>query len=290
MIKKIVLMTLLVLFISGCGMALDIEEKEEATGTSDTTATSTIKNNEAEVQLPVETEDSSSHIFSNEYRTILMENVESSDILLHEKIAFTQIKFSVRDNTSLSAGKDIYSIAYLSSAEPEVIYDAYREYIDKVTDEFANEYSLDIEGTVKGLPISVSVELNQLIDIKGYPVRITISEDPAKFQDENRYFNEYPDLVEFYQLKKDALFHSESTYLESYLDGTKTYLTSFATSAGNDDFTKFYTDNYSQNINFAIEEDEYQKKITWSDSGFDHKILFQKSNNGASVYVETSLP
>lgn len=285
-IKKILLLVSITLLITGCGVALD-EDKDNNNDMNQ----SNDESREGEVQLPMEEEDSS-NVFLNEYTTILMENVESSDILFHEKIAFTTIEFSVRDSLSYSAGKDIYNISYLSSAKPEDTYDAYMDYIDTVTEEFANEYNRNIEGTVNQLPISVSLVSDSSEDREGYPVLIRISEDPSKFQEENRYFNDYPDLVELYKidLENNQIYHTERSYTEAYLDGIKTYRISFLTTASSEDFTTFYTENYGEKQDFKSEEDEYQKQFSWSDSGFEHKIVLQKSNNMVGLQVTTPLP
>lgn len=281
MIKKFLILIIIVSLLSACATSLNPDKNALDNNDED--------KKEAEVQLPVY--DTSPANFTNEYKTILMENLEESEVLLYEKLAFTWIEFSVRNKTSFSAGKDIFSFAYLSKAEPKDIYNAYLAYIDNVAEEWQSEYSLDIKGTVKGLPISVSVELSGLIDLEGYPVRITISEDPEKFEEENRYFHEYPDLVELYKVDKDSsIHHKEDSYLESYLDGLKTYKFVFKTKANEDDFTSYYTENYSDKVNFEFKEDEYQLELSWSDSGFEHKILFQKSNNQVALYVVGPLP
>lgn len=285
MIKKILSAILVFLFISGCGIALD---KDNNNGIDQSNG----QNNEGEVQSPIDKKNQSTDISLNKFQTTLMEDVESSDILLYEKTAFIQIEFSVRDSDAYSAGKNIYNISYLSSAEPKDIYAAYIDYIDIAEEEFASDYSLDIKGTVNELPISVSVELSGMIDIEGCPVRITIEDPsvPSENQEENRYFGEYPDLVELYKLKKGKLYHSFRKYTESYLDEIKTYHIAFATTANEEDFTSYYTDNYALKSGFKSEVDEYQKHFLWTDSGFEHKIVLQKSNNMVSVYVKTSLP
>lgn len=273
MMKKTLLSVFVVMLMFGCGTATDKDN-----GDSD-------QNKEGEVRVPKDK-------FTNDYSTTLLEDVEASDIFFHEKIAFTSIEFSVRDSLSYSAGKDIYVIYYVSSAEPEDTVEAYIDYLDVVTDEFSNEYALDVEGTVNELPVYVQANLDYDKVLGGYIVYIRISEKPAKFQEDNRYFNEYPDLVDFYESTLEGLFHREITYTESYTDNVKTYYITFLSTANEDDFTTFYTDNYSQKPDFEIEEDNNQRIFNWSDTGYEHIVRYTKSNDthGVGVIVKTLLP
>lgn len=280
------------LLVSGCGTALNENgnKEEQVSVNKESNETSEDESYETEVQTPIDEDSESTGTFSNEYKTKLMEDVESSDILFHEKIAFLEIEFSVRDNIDHSAGKDIYNISYLTSAEPEETKAAYDDYLDTITDEWASEYSLDLEGFVNELPISVSIMQDPLMDMEGYPVRITISEKPENFQDENRYFNDYANSVELYKSEDDILFYRAKSYAESYRDGIKTYHIDFATTADEDDFGTFYTENYNHKANFNSEENEYENDYSWSDSEFEHLVRFSKLNQGASVYVTAPLP
>lgn len=294
MSKKFLVLVFLILLLSSCGSptsetSLEADQAKE----QDKQEVQPVKdqeNKKEEAELSTQEESLSSNLPAEKDKTILMEEVESSHIFLYEKTAFLRIEFSVRDSTSLSSGKDIYSLSYLSSAEPRDIYEAYADYLDIVTEEWESDYSLDLKGEVKGLPISVSVEKSGLIDREGYPVRITISEEPEKFGDTNRYFDQYPNLVELYKFKEDKLYYTEEAYIESYSDGIKSYVISFVTEAEDDDFTEFYTENYGQKTDFQMEEDEYQKQFSWTDSGFEHIITFSKANDGARLEVITPLP
>ena len=272
-IKALLLVIVVSVLVVGCGTKLDQESSD------------TDQNNEGEVQLPVESETPPSG-FTNEYKTILMENVAASDILFFEKIAFTAIEFNVRNSLSYAAGKDFYNISFISSADPEDVYDAYVDYYDEVTEEYANEYQRTLEGTVNELPIVVNSMFKFSEKQGGYPVLLRISEKPSEFQDENPYYNEYPELVELYKINNQPNYH----YLERYDEGFKQYYITFLTAADTDDFVAFYTDNYSQKTNFLFEEDEYQKRFSWTDSGYEHKVLLQLSNSMVGIYVETKLP
>ncbi len=272
-IKALILVIVVSFLIVGCGIELDKNHSD------------TNQNNEGEVQLPSDSEIPSG-AFTNEYTTILIENVASSNILLFEKIAFTAIEFNVRDSISYSVGKDFYRIAFLSSADPEDTYDAYVDYLDEVTDQHANEYQRTIEGSVNGLPIAVDTVLAFSENLGGYPVSVRISENPSEFQDENPYYKEYPALVELYNIKNQPHYY----YLERYVEEFKQYYITFLTASSTDDFVAFYTENYSQKTNFFFEEDEYQKRFSWTDSGYEHKVLLQISNNMVGIYVEATLP
>lgn len=275
MIKKLMSFIFVLLLISGCGMALDNNDADPKDN----------ENKEGEVQLPNDSENPSD-AFSNEYKTILMENVDSSDILLFEKFAFTSLEFNVRDKLSYVVGKEYYRIGFLSNAEPEDIYDAYIAYLDEVSEEHANEYKRSIEGTIDNRPIAVDVVLSKNENRGGYVVTIRISEEASKFQDENPYFNEYPDLVDLYEVNNEPHYYYKERYDENY----KEYFITYSTSASVDDFVDYFNDNYSQKSNFELEEDEFQKRFSWIDSGFEHKVNFQISNNMVGVYVKTTLP
>ncbi|SHF15742.1 hypothetical protein [Alkalibacter saccharofermentans] len=275
--KALMLVIIVSFLIVGCGMGLDENNSDPNQNNN--------QNSEGEVQLPGDAENKYG-AFTNEYKTILMENVASSDILFYEKIAFTSIEFNVRDSISYSVGKDFYRIEFLSSADPEDTHDAYVDYIDEVTDQFSNEYNRTIEGNVNGLPIAVDIVLTFNENRGGYPVSVRISENPAEFQEENPYYNEYPGLVELYNMNNQPHYY----YMERYDEGFKEYYITFQSAGGTDDFAAFYTENYSQKTNFSFEEDDYQKRFSWTDSGFEHKVILQISNNMVGVYVKTTLP
>lgn len=150
---------------------------------------------------------------------------------------------------------------------------------------------MDLEGLIDNLPISISIMQNESMEKDQYPVRITLSEDPKNFADDNRYFDGYPNLVELYKLSKEVgIHHTENSYTESYTENTKTYRIVFLTFANEEDFSKFYTESYENKNNFKSEEDEYQKFFSWSDGDYDHKVVFQKSNNLVAVEVQAPLP
>lgn len=117
MIKKTLTLGIALLLIAGCAMSLD---KEGQSSNQDKEL--------GEVQTPIDHDKAETDVFRNTYTTILMENLESTGILLHEKTTFTNIEFSVRNNLNYSAGKDIYSFSFLTSSKPEDTFEAYKAY------------------------------------------------------------------------------------------------------------------------------------------------------------------
>lgn len=260
--RKNILILIIILFITGCSCSKKISNGNKKTDSA---------------QL------------SNNYNTKLLKDIEKSDILFYKKSEFLEISFSVRDSLSYTAGKDIYNISYLSNAEPNDIYNAHLKYIDNVIEKWTDDYSLNINGTVNNLPISVSIEKKQLANIKGYPVRITISEKPEKFENDNRYFFDYPNEVELYKSKKSSIHHTSIDYTESYKDEDILYNINFLTTANIDDFSSYYNEKYKDYKGFKLKEDEYQKEFSWSDKTLDYKVQFQISNNMASLSARTKL-
>ena len=274
MIKFFLSVVIIFLMLTGCGIALDNENGDHNDN-----------NTEGEVQLPPNRDDDE-QAFTNDYQTILMENVSSSNILLHEKVAFLSIEFNVRDSTSYSVGKDFYSISFVSSSKPEDSIEMYVDYLDEVSDQFENEYNRTIEGYVNNRSVAVSIDLNFNDYFKGYLIRVRISEETSKFQDTNRYFDGYPDLVELYQVSNQPHYY----YLERFDDDFKEYYITYSSGGSANGFVEFYTENYNQKANFTFKEDDYQKRFSWLDSGYEHSTVFQISNNMVGVYVKTTLP
>ena len=274
MIKRVLSVVLVFLMLTSCGIALDNDNGDHDDN-----------NNEGEVQLPPNRDDDQ-EAFKNEYQTILMENVSSSNILLHEKVAFLSIEFNVRDSIMYSAGKDFYSISFVSSSKPEDSIEVYVDYLDDVSDQFENEYNRTIEGYINNRAIVVTIDLTYNDNFLGYLIRLRISEEASKFQDNNRYFDGYPDLVELYQVSNQPHYY----YLERYDDDFKEYYITYSSGGSANGFVEFYTENYNQKTNFTFNEDDYQKRFSWVDSGYEHSTVFQISNNMVSVNVKTKLP
>lgn len=249
---------------------------------------------EGEVITPTEHETKEAQEYPvNTYTTRLMEDVDNSNILLYEKTAFLSIEFAVRNSTSYSAGKDLYNITYISAAEEDDIYNKYIDYIDVIDEEFSNEHYRQIEGSVNELPIFLSVSKDNEESgesKKGTVVRLRISEYPDKFEDTNRYFDGYPDIVEIYKEIYAVPYHYELSYLESYVDNTKTYSISSATDAELSEFVAFYKDNYGDKDNYETEEDEYSIVMSWVDSELPVRVAKSKGNQTFGITIVGTLP
>jgi|SRR5690554_5853786 len=203
---------------------------------------------------------------------------------LFEVVRVNSNSYTVREDLGYIIGKDLYSIDFESEADLDEISEFYQEYVDEIiADSFYDDYTFS--GLIDGRQANFFIGENQSDNAVGNQVTISFGADPSDYSDENKYFEDYPNLIDAIEIGHTWYYE----YTENYTYDYVRYVIGYFTEIEKEEALTYYRDKYKDEEGFSeTASGEMSTMITFSKDGYNMTMYFTEYSSGdQSISVST---
>lgn len=221
---------------------------------------------------------------ANEYLIKTLDDFPIDILPLYEVIRVNSNRYTVREDLGYTIGKDLYSIDFESSADLDEISEFYQEHVDEIIqDSFYDDYTFS--GLIDGKQANFFISENQSDNAVGNQVTISFGVDPSEYSNENKYFNDYPNLIDAIGMGRTWYYE----YTENYTYESIKYVIGYFTDIEKEEVLTYYRDKYGLEDNFSeLTSGDMSTMLMWSKDGFNMTMYFTEYTNGdQSISVST---
>ncbi len=208
-------------------------------------------------------------------KSYLLDGYPLKAVPLYKMKEVSSSKYFVNDDPTSRTGYfgkpvNYYNVVFETEATPKELLGYYRSLMDEVNEEFKSDES--VEGKIGAYKIAVS---HYGDNPKNYAyLQVYLPAD--KFQKTNRYYQEYPGIVE---LDKTWTEHESSYGLLNQKGGEIEYTQYFPMpkeEEAKDSLIKSYQEKYGQETDYSL--DEKSGLMAWKKDGHSISMTFSRSH------------
>lgn len=204
---------------------------------------------------------------------------------LYKEVKISDCSYQVRLDPNYIIGKDLYTVSYESEATIAEVAQYYKSLMTEVDEEYSTEDF--VEGDIGSQHTFVS--LHEEENGNTY-VSISLGAKQEDYAEVNPYFNDYPqEFIE--EIKPSELIEQVfDIQYSAYNDDVITrYVKKYTTELTTSEVVTFYSELYSTQDSFAVNEDEYSTTIFWKTDGYECQISISEGTKSAFRYVQTEI-
>lgn len=220
----------------------------------------------------------------NEYIIKTLEGFPIDILPLYKVIRVNSNGYTVREDKNYTIGKDLYTIDFESEADLDEISEFYQDHVDEIIeDSFYDDYTFS--ALIDGKQANFFISKNESDRAVGNQVTISIGVDPSDYSDQNKYFDEYPDLIDAIEMGHTWYY----AYTENYTDNSIRYVIGYFTDIKKEEALSYYRDKYGNEAGFdEMPSGDMSTMMIWNKNGYNMIMYFTEYTNGSqSISVST---